>query len=302
MLKQSLIAVSLLLAGLGCATTRHRPEAPVVPAVAEARATGARVTINGMQMYYEVSGRGDPLIVLHGAYMNIPTMGAIIPELAKTHRVYALELQGHGRTTDIDRPITYSNLADDVAAFMDAVGLEQADVFGYSMGSIVGLKLAIRHPAKVSKLAAASVAYDLEGWQPEFKAVIPQLSVPMMLETPFAEDYKKLAANPDGFPELAKKLIALEKEPMAWAEDVKALKLPVLIITSDADVATLEHSVAMFRLLGGGVMGDMGKPLPTARLAVLPATSHTAIITQPDLLHAFIEPFLKGETPKGMFQ
>jgi pimeloyl-ACP methyl ester carboxylesterase len=302
MLKQSLIAVSLLLAGLGCATTRHRPDAPVVPAVAEARATGARVTINGMQMYYEVSGRGDPLIVLHGAYMNIPTMGAIIPELAKTHRVYALELQGHGRTTDIDRPITYSNLADDVAAFMDAVGLEQADVFGYSMGSIVGLKLAIRHPAKVSKLAAASVAYDLEGWQPEFKAVIPQLSVQMMLETPFAEDYKKLAANPDGFPELAKKLIALEKEPMAWAEDVKALKLPVLIITSDADVATLEHAVAMFRLLGGGVMGDMGKPLPTARLAVLPATSHTAIITQPDLLHAFIEPFLKGETPKGMFQ
>jgi pimeloyl-ACP methyl ester carboxylesterase len=302
MLKQSLIAVSLLLAGLGCATTRHRPEAPVVPVVAEARATGARVTINGMQMYYEVSGRGDPLIVLHGAYMNIPTMGAIIPELAKTHRVYALELQGHGRTTDIDRTITYSNLADDVAAFMDAVGLEQADVFGYSMGSIVGLKLAIRHPAKVSKLAAASVAYDLEGWQPEFKAVIPQLSVQMMLETPFAEDYKKLAANPDGFPELAKKLIALEKEPMAWAEDVKALKLPVLIITSDADVATLEHSVAMFRLLGGGVMGDMGKPLPTARLAVLPATSHTAIITQPDLLHAFIEPFLKGETPKGMFQ
>jgi pimeloyl-ACP methyl ester carboxylesterase len=302
MFHKSLMTVPLLLAGLGCATTRHRPEVPVVPAVAEARATGARVAINGMQMYYEVSGRGKPLIVLHGAYMNIPTMGAIIPELAKTHRVYALELQGHGRTTDIDRPITYSNLADDVAAFMDAVGLEQADVFGYSMGSIVGLKLAIRHPAKVTKLAAASVAYDLEGWQPEFKAVIPQLSVQMMLETPFAEDYKKLAANPDGFPELAKKLIALEKEPMAWADDVKALKIPVLIITSDADVATLEHSVAMFRLLGGGVMGDMGKPLPTARLAVLPATSHTAVIMQPDLLHAFIEPFLKGETPKGMFQ
>jgi pimeloyl-ACP methyl ester carboxylesterase len=262
---------------------------------------GSRVTINGMQMYYEVSGHGDPVVVLHGAYMNIPSMGAIIPKLAQSRRVHALEFQGHGRTTDIDRPITYPHLADDVAAFMDAVGLQRADVFGYSVGAIVGLQLAIRHPAKVNKLAAASVAYDLEGWQPEFKAVIPQLSVEMMLGTPFAKDYEKLAPNPAGFPELARKMIALEKEPMAWADDVKALKLPVLIITSDADVATLEHSVSMFRLLGGGVMGDMGKPLSTARLAVLPATSHTAVITQPDLLHAFIEPFLKGETPKGMF-
>ena len=118
-------------------TRRHRVDASrvvlgrVVPAASsavassqtavEAPATGSRVTINGMQLYYEVSGHGDPLIVLHGAYMNIPSMGAIIPKLAKTHKVYALELQGHGRTTDIDRPITYPNMADDVAAFMDAV-------------------------------------------------------------------------------------------------------------------------------------------------------------------------------------
>jgi pimeloyl-ACP methyl ester carboxylesterase len=304
MSRTALTAVALLLA-IGCATTPRgavAPAGPAAPSLGEAPAVGSRVTINGMQMYYEVSGRGEPLIVLHGAYMNIPTMGAIIPKLAETHRVYTLEFQGHGRTTDIDRPITYANLADDVAAFMDAVGMKKADVFGYSVGAIVGLQLAIRHPSRVNKLAAASVAYDVEGWQPEFKAVIPQLNVDMMLKTPFAEDYKKLAANPEGFPELARKLIALEKEPMAWANDVKALKLPVLIITSDADVATLEHSVAMFRLLGGGAMGDMGKPLSSARLAVLPATSHTAVITQPDLLHAFIEPFLKGETPKGMFQ
>lgn len=287
MFRNVLIAIALLL---------------TCPAIGEAQAAGRRINVNGMQMYYEVSGRGDPLIVLHGAYMNIPSMGAIIPRLAKTHRVYALELQGHGRTTDIDRPITYPNLADDVAAFMDAVGLEKADVFGYSMGAAVGLQLAIRHPAKVNKLVAASVSYDAEGWQPEFKAFIPQMKVEMFLEMPFAKDYRKLAPNPEGFPELVRKLIALEKEPVAWGEDVKALKTPVLIITGDADVATLEHSVAMFRLLGGGGMGDMGKPLPASRLAVMPATSHTAVITQPDLLHAFIEPFLKGKTPKGMFQ
>ena len=270
--------------------------------VAHAQGTGARVKVNGMQMYYEVSGAGDPLVVLHGAYMNIPTMGAIIPELAKTHRVYAVELQGHGRTTDIDRPITYPDMADDVAAFMDAVRLPKADVFGYSMGAAVGLQLAIRHPAKVNKLVAASVSYDVKGWQPEFTAMIPQMTVEMMLGMPFAADYRKLAPNPDGFPALVRKLIALEKEPMAWEAQVKAMKTPVLVIAGDADVVTLEHTVALFKLLGGGAMGDMGKPLSASRLAILPATSHTAVITQTALLHALIEPFLKGQTPKGMFE
>jgi pimeloyl-ACP methyl ester carboxylesterase len=271
-------------------------------AVTESQPAGRRVAVNGMQMYYEVSGQGDPIVVLHGAYMNIPSMGAIIPMLAKTHRVYALEFQGHGRTADIDRPITYPNLADDVAAFMDAVGLAKADVFGYSMGAATGLQLAIRHPAKVNKLVSASGGYDAEGWQPEFKAMIPTMTPEMFAGTPLPAEYRKLAPNPNGFPELARKLIALEKEPMAWEADVKALKLPVLIIAGDADVATLEHSVKLFRLLGGGAMGDMGKPLAASRLAVLPATAHTAVITQPELLIAFIEPFLKGVTPKGMFE
>jgi pimeloyl-ACP methyl ester carboxylesterase len=287
MLRTALVAAALLASG---------------PAVGASDPVGDRVEVNGMQMYYEVSGEGDPLVVLHGAYMNIPAMGAIIGKLAATHKVYALEFQGHGRTTDIDRPITYPNLADDVAAFMDAVGLEKADVFGYSMGAIAGLQLAIRHPEKVNKLVFGSGAYDLEGWQPAFTAFIPQMTVEMIVAMPFAEDYKKLAPNPDGFPALAEKLIALEKEPMAWEEDVKKIKTPMLIIAGDADVATLEHMVALFRLLGGGIMGDMGKPLPASRLAVLPATSHTAVITQTDLLHGFIEPFLKGQTPKGFFE
>ena len=287
MLRTALLAVPLLVAA---------------PALAASPPKGERVEVNGMSVYYEVSGAGDPLVVLHGAYMNIPTMGAIVPKLAETHRVYALEFQGHGRTTDIDRPITYPNLADDVAAFMDAVGIEKADVFGYSMGAAAGLQLATRHPEKVVRLAAASVAYDFEGWQPAFKAFIPQMNVEMFTSMPmFVEEHRRLAADPEGFPALVEKLIALEHEPMAWEEDVKALKAPVLIIAGDADVATLEHSVAMFRLLGGGEMGDMGKPLAQSRLAVMPATSHTAVIGQAGLLHAFIEPFLQGETPKGMF-
>lgn len=258
------------------------------------------VPVNSMEMYYEASGEGDPLIVLHGAYMTIPDMGAIIPKLAETHRVIALEFQGHGRTNDIDRPITYQNLADDVAAFMDAKGIEKADIFGYSMGSIAGLQLAIRHPEKVDQLVAASVAYDLKGWHQVYSDFIPQMSVEMFTEMPFMEEsYRKLAVNPEGFAGLATKLIQLEKEPMAWEEDVKKIKTPVLIIAGDADVSTLEHNVALFRLLGGGIMGDMGQPLPASRLAVLPATSHTAVIGQAELLHALIEPFFKGETPKG---
>jgi pimeloyl-ACP methyl ester carboxylesterase len=269
------------------------------PALAQSEPKGDRVEVNGMQMYYEVSGAGDPIVVLHGAHMNIETMGAIIPKLAETHTVYALEFQGHGRTTDIDRPITYENLADDTAAFMEAVGLEKADVFGYSMGAAAGLQLAIRHPEKVGRLVAASTSFSSDGWQPAYKAFIPQMGPEMFAM--FEDGWKVLAPDPEGFDAFIDRMIALEHEEMDWAEDVKALETPVLIITGDADVMTLEHSVELFRLLGGGIMGDMGEPLPASRLAVLPATSHTAIITQVDLLSALIGPFLSNEIPKGMF-
>ena len=282
--RTTIIAAALLAAGV---------------AVAEAQDAGKRVAVNGMQMYYEVSGKGEPIVVLHGAYMDIPTMGGIIPKLAETHRVYAVEFQGHGRTSDIDRKITYQALADDVAAFMDAVGLAKADIFGYSMGGQAGLQLAIRHPAKVNRLVAASVGYDLRGWQPEYTAAIPQFTVEGMLKMPF---FKEQAEKRPGFPKVIEKLIQLEKEPMAWETEVKQLRMPVLVIAGDADVSTLEHNVALFKLLGGGAMGDMGKPLAASRFAVLPATSHTAVITQVAKLHGLIEPFLKGETPKGMFE
>jgi pimeloyl-ACP methyl ester carboxylesterase len=270
-------------------------------AFAQSEPSGQTVEVNGMQMYYEVSGEGDPLVLLHGAYMNIPAMGAIIPKLAETHRVYAIEFQGHGRTEDIDRPITYPNLADDVAEFMDAVGIEKADVFGYSMGAAAGLKLAIDHPEKVDQLVAASVAYDMAGSQPEFLAMIPTMAPEMFIGTPMEDAWKQFAPNPDGFRPFVERMIALEHEPMAWEEDVRKLQTPMLIIAGDADMMTLEHVVSLFRLMGGGAPGDMGKPLAASRLAILPATSHTAVIDQVDLLHGFIEPFLQGETPKGMF-
>ncbi|WP_375452810.1 alpha/beta fold hydrolase [uncultured Devosia sp.] len=280
----------------------HKLIAPLLTAatlLATQAAQAETVPVNGMDIYYEITGEGDPLVVLPGAYMTIPDMGEIIPLLAKTHKVIAIEFQGHGRTNDIDRPITYPNLADDVAGLMDALAIEKADIFGYSLGAGAGIQLAIRHPEKVDQLVSASGGYDMAGMQPAFAAFVPQMTPEMMLGTPMETAYKTLAVDKDGFPALVEKLIALEKEPMAWGDDVKAIKSPVLIIAGDADVVTLEHEVAFFRLLGGGIMGDMGAPLPASRLAILPATSHTAVINQPALLLSVIEPFLQDQTPKS---
>lgn len=272
-----------------------------MPAAAQETGDGQYVDVNGMKMYYEVTGSGEPIVVLHGAYMNIPTMGEIIPRLAETRTVYALEFQGHGRTNDIERPVTYPNLSDDVAKFMDAVGLEKADVLGYSMGAAAGLRLAIDHPDKVDQLVAISVAYSMEGMQPEYLAFVPNMAPEMFVGTPMEDAWKQYAPDPEAFRPFVERMIALEHEPLDWEAEVAALETPVLLISGDADVSTLEHSVAMFRLLGGGIMGDMGNPLPASRLAILPATSHTAIIDQVDLLEGFIAPFLAGEVPKGMF-
>lgn len=280
----------------------HKLIAPIAAAVSLLAASVAHaetVPVNGMNIYYEISGEGDPIIVLPGAYMTIPDMGEIIPMLAKTHKVIAMEFQGHGRTEDIDRPITFENLADDVAGLMDALDIPKADIFGYSMGAGAAIQLTIRHPEKVDQVISASAGYDMSGMQPAYLDFIPQMKPEMFVGTPMEDAWKKLAVNPDGFAAFVDKMIALEHEPLAWEAGVKTIKSPVLIIAGDSDVVTLEHEVAFFKLLGGGVMGDMGAPLAASRLAILPATAHTAVINQPELLHAFIEPFLQGETPKS---
>jgi pimeloyl-ACP methyl ester carboxylesterase len=273
----------------------------VVAATAQEKPEAYRVEINGMQLYYEVSGEGDPMIVLHGSQMSIPSMGGIVARLAETHKVYALELQGHGRTTDIARPITYPNLAADVATFMDRIGIGKADVFGFSMGAMTGLRLAIDHPHKVDQLVFASGTYDFSGWQPAYREAIPGLEVEMFTSTFLAKEHAELSGDPDAFAVLMEKLIGLQQEPMAWGRDVAALETPVLILAGDADGLVVEHAVKMFRLLGGGALGDTGAPLPTSRLSILPASSHTAIISQPDRLMEDIGPFLSGVAPKGWF-
>lgn len=247
--------------------------------------------VNGLKMYYEVHGSGKPVVVLHGAYMSTVSMAPMIDGLAKTRQVLAFDLQAHGRTGDIDRPITYEQMADDVAALMQEVGVTQADVFGYSMGAGVGYQLAIRHPDRVRRLAAASGTYKTEGMYPELTAMIGQMTAESFAGSPWEIEYKKIAPRPEDFPKLVEKLVKLDVTPQDWpAEDIKAIKAPTLVISTDADVIRPEHSVEIFRLRGGGPSADF-MTAPTTELAILPGTTHIGVMERTDLLVPMVSAF-----------
>jgi pimeloyl-ACP methyl ester carboxylesterase len=235
---------------------------------------GDYAEVNGLRMYYEVHGEGRPLVVLHGAYMTVDVMGSILPGLAETRRVIVPEMQGHGRTADIDRPITYEGMADDVAALIRHLGLDRPDAFGYSMGGGVALQLAIRHPGSVRRLVVASASYTSDGMQPELHEMIPTITPEMFSGSPMEASYQEVAPNPEDFPVLVEKLKDLDMTPFDWgAENVRGIGAPTMIVVGDADVVRLEHAVEMFRLLGGGAMGDLSG-LPDSQLLVLPGTAH----------------------------
>ncbi len=265
---------------------------------------GNYAEVNGLNMYYEIHGTGEPLVVLHGAYMTIDAMGALVPSLAETRRVIAVELQGHGRTADIDRPISYEQMADDVAALLRHLETGAADVFGYSMGGGVALQLAIRHPEVVRKLVVASASYTSDGAHPELLEMIPSLTPEAFAGSPIEEEYLRLAPNPEDFPTLVAKLKRLDMEPFAWPpEEIGGISAPTLIIVGDSDAIILEHAVEMFRLLGGGVMGDLAG-LPESRLAVLPGTTHfippgSGILDRASWLLPMIGEFLDAPAAEG---
>jgi pimeloyl-ACP methyl ester carboxylesterase len=260
--------------------------------------------VNGLEMYYEIHGSDRPLVVLHGAYMTIGTMGEVVPGLAETRRVIAVELQGHGRTADVDRPLTYEQMADDVAALIGHLRIEKADVFGYSMGGGVALQVAIRHPEVVRKLVVASASYTSDGMHPELLEMILTLTPEVFAGSPIEEAYLRTAPNPKDFPTLVTKLKRLDMEPFAWPpEDIQGIAAPTLLIIGDSDAIRLEHAVEMFRLLGGGVMGDL-TGLPKSQLAVLPGTTHfvppgSGVLNRADWLVSMIGGFLDAPMPEG---
>src|SRR5215212_4642841 len=182
--------------------------------------------------------------------MTIGTMGQIVPELAKSRQVIATELQGNGHTADIDRPFSYEQMADDVAALQRHLQIDEADVFGFSMGGGVALQVAIRHPEVVRKLVVASASYTSEGMHRELLEMIPTLTPAAFAGSPIEEAYFRSAPNPDDFPTLVAKMKRLDMEPFAWpAEDIGGIAAPTLLIVGDSDAIRLEHAVEMFRLL-----------------------------------------------------
>jgi pimeloyl-ACP methyl ester carboxylesterase len=259
--------------------------------------------VNGLRMYYEVFGTGRPLVVLHGAYMTIETVGEIVPSLAESRQVIGVELQAHGHTEDIDRPLSYEHMAEDVAALLRHLGIEQADVFGFSMGGSAALQLAIRHPEVVRKLVVASASYTSDGMQPELLEMTPTITPEDFAGSPIEEAYLRTAPNPDDFPNLVTKLKRLDMEPFAWPkEDIRGIEAPTLLIIGDSDAIRLEHAVEMFRLLGGGVMGDLAG-LPKSQLAVLPGTVHffpsgSGLMDRADWLVSMIGRFLDAPIPE----
>ena len=265
----------------------------------QASGAGSYASVNGLEMYYEIHGTGEPLVLLHGAYMTINAMGEVVPSLAKTRRIIAVELQGHGRTADIDRPLSYEQMADDTAALLRRIGIEEADIFGYSMGGGIALQVTIRHPEVVRKLVLASVYYNNNGVYPELLQAIETITPEAFAGTPWREEYARIAPNPEDFPTLVAKLKELDLTFVGWpSEDIQAIEAPALVIIGDSDVVRPEHAVEMFRLVGGGVAGDLAG-LPSSRLAILPGTTHVGLVERPDLLVSMIGEFLDAPILEG---
>ena len=251
-------------------------------------------SVNGLEMYYEIHGEGQPLVLLHGAFSAIgSSFGKILPELARSRQVIGVELQGHGRTADIDRPLTIEGMADDVAAALGKIGLERADILGYSMGASVALHIAVRHPQVVRKLVLASVTYTLGGVHPGLIDGLGEMKPEMMHGSPWHEEYMRIAPHPEHFARLFEKKTQMDRQIKDLSADaIEAIKAPTLLILGDSDLVRPEHAVEMFRLLGGGVFGDTPAGRPESQLAVLPGTSHVTVVDRADWLVSMINEFL----------
>lgn len=254
---------------------------------------GKFASVNNLKMYYEVQGDGPPLVLLHGAYMSIEgPIREMMDSLSKSYKVIAPELQGHGRTNDVDRPFSYEAMADDVIKLMQLLKIDSAHVIGYSMGSGVALQVAIRQPASVKKLVIISGSYAYNGMQPAFLPLIPQITPAMFEGTPMKTEYEKLSPHPSKFPVLVEKLKQLDLADFNWEKSYVDLKHSMLLIFGDADVVTLDHIRDMFVKKGGNVMGDL-QPLPNIQLAILPATSHIGVMNRLGWISPMITEFLR---------
>jgi pimeloyl-ACP methyl ester carboxylesterase len=259
----------------------------------EAKGTGQYADVNGINLYYETHGAGRPLILLHGGLGSGEMFGPLIPALAATHQVIAVDLQGHGRTADIDRPLDIRLMADDIAALIGHLGLEKPDVMGYSLGGGVALQTAIRHPEVVGRLVVVSAHIRMNAIYPEMLGQQGQVSaaaIDFMKDTPMYELYQRVAPHPENFGRLLDKMGEAMAKDFDFTEDVRALKTPTLFAAADADMAPPSHYVEIFGLLDGGKRDagwtGEGRPKGGHALAILPGLTHYDVFASPLLAAA----------------
>jgi len=246
--------------------------------------TGTLVSINGIDLYHEVHGTGRPLVVLHGGVMNAETsFGAMVPRLAEAHQVIAVDLQGHGHTADTDRPVTLANFAADVVGLLDHLGIDRADLFGFSLGSLVSIEMAVAYPARVGRLVLASGHIRADGYHPEIQD--PEQTSPLLpTEADFEAmrvAYEAVAPDPEHFFPFLEKMQPVVSSFEGWSDAaIAGIGGPTLLIVGDRDFVRLEHAARMLELF------------PDSQLAVLPATTHMQVIRRTDALLALVEPFL----------
>jgi len=247
----------------------------------QTKGTGNYADVNGINLYYETHGSGRPLILLHGGLGSGEMFGPIIPALAANHQVIAVDLQGHGRTADIDRPIDVRLMADDIGALIDHLGLDKPDVVGYSLGGGVAFFTAVKYPDKLGKLVMAAANVRRDAIPPEMLAQQGQVSsaaVEFMKETPMYELYQRVAPRPEDFGQLLDKMGESMAKDFDFSDEVRGLRVPTLIVAADADMAPPSHYVEVFKLLDGGLrdggwMGE-GRPKGGHALAIVPGTTH----------------------------
>jgi pimeloyl-ACP methyl ester carboxylesterase len=266
--------------------------------------TGSYARVNDINLYYEVHGTGEPLILLHGGIGSIEMFGEVLPMLAAGRQVIGVDLQAHGRTADIDRPMTFEAMADDIAALIQYLGMEKADVMGYSLGGGAALQTAIRHPQLVRKLVLVSAPCKRAGWHSEVAANMAQMDMAaaaqQMKQSPMYELYARIAPRVENWPVLLGKISALLHQDYDWSNDISSIKAPTLIVVGDADSVRSAHAVEFFGLLGGGLAdaGWDGSGMSNSRLAILPATTHYNIASSPALANVVI-PFLDAPMPNA---
>jgi pimeloyl-ACP methyl ester carboxylesterase len=265
---------------------------------AQQKPTAGYAPVNGLKMYYEIHGTGDPVVMLHGAFMTISGWNDWVNELSKTRKVIAVEMQGHGRTADIDRDITYENLSDDVAALLDYLNIPSADIIGYSLGGGVAMQCAIRHPDKVRKVVSISARFRQDGFVKEGLDAFPKLTPELFKGSPIEIEYKKLSPTPDKFADLVNHIKAMALRPFDFGADkLKATKAPMFFIHGDADGVRLEHIAEMFRLKGDEIYGDL-RPRSASRLAILPDTTHVTLMNRMTTIVPMINDFLDSKPQK----